>query len=379
MASLGTAVFSQVENLKAAEIAKGTDVITLNVGNSDLPPAPHIIEALEKAVADGSNYAYMLKSMPEFLKAIADWYKDNFEVTLNPSDEILPLLGSQEGLAHLPLCLINPGDVALVPDPGYPIFNVGPLVAGAELSRMPLTAANNYLPDLGAIDKNILKRAKIMILNYPNNPLAATAPREFLLDVVKFAKKHEILICYDFAYSHLTDDNYKPDSFLSLPGAMDVAIEFNSLSKTYCMAGGRVAFVAGNKNVLAMLAKLKSHFDYGIFRPLQIAAIAALTGPQDYVKKVAAIYQRRRKIMTDGLNSLGWNVEMPKAGMYVWAPIPTKEPSFDFVASMIKNTGVVTVPGSGFGEYGEGFIRIALVQPEERIQEAIRRIGGWLK
>jgi LL-diaminopimelate aminotransferase len=203
-----------------------------------------------------------------------------------------------------------------------------------------------------------------------------------LLDALNFAKKHEILICYDFAYSHLTDDNYKPDSFLSLPGAKDIAIEFNSLSKTYCMAGCRVAYAVGNSKVLSMLGKLKSHFDYGIFKPLQIAAIAALTGPQDYVKEVSGAYQRRRKIVTDGLNALGWNIEMPKAGMYVWAPIPatksSAESSFDFVASMIKNTGVITVPGSAFGQYGEGFIRIALVQPEERIQEAIRRIGDWL-
>jgi LL-diaminopimelate aminotransferase len=244
---------------------------------------------------------------------------------------------------------------------------------------MPLTAANGYLPDLGAIEKNVLARAKMMILNYPNNPLAATAPREFLLDVIKFAKKHGILVCYDFAYSHLTDDDYRPESFLSLPGAKEVAIEFNSLSKTYCLPGARVAFAVGNAKVLNLLARLKSHFDYGIFKPLQIAAIAALTGPQDHVQEVAKVYQRRRAVMTDGLNSLGWNMEKPKAGMYVWAKVPTEETSFDFAVSMLKNIAIATVPGSAFGETGEGYIRIALVEPEHRLQEAIRRLGDWLK
>jgi LL-diaminopimelate aminotransferase len=244
---------------------------------------------------------------------------------------------------------------------------------------MPLTAANDYLPDLGAIKKDVLARAKLMILNYPNNPLAATAPREFLLEVLKFAKKHEILVCYDFAYSHLADEDYQPESFLSLPGAKEVAIELNSLSKTYSLPGARVAFAVGNSKVLNLLAKLKSHFDYGIFKPLQVAGIAALTGPQACVKEAAQIYQRRRTIVTDGLNALGWNIERPKAGMYVWAKVPTEETSFDFAVSMIRNIGVAVVPGSAFGEFGEGFIRIALVEQEERLQEAIRRLRACLK
>lgn len=378
MQALTSAIFTQVDDLRKAEVAAGKDVITLSIGSPDMAPAPHIVEALKNSVDCCFNYGYTLsKGVPELLAAIAKWYR-KFGVELDPETEIHSLIGSQEGLAHIALCLVNPGDIVLVPDPGYPIFSAGPQVASAELYHMPLTAANNYLPDLTAIDEAVLKRAKIMILNYPNNPLAATAPRSFLEEVVAFAKRYNILVCYDFAYSDLVFDGYQPDSFLAIPGAKDIGIEFNSLSKTYNMAGCRIGYVVGNANVISLLGRLKSNFDYGIFYPIQQAAIAALNGPQACVSNTAATYQKRRDIIVDGFNELGWKVDRPKASMYVWAPVPTGQSSFDFTVSLLQNTGVAVIPGSAFGKCGEGYVRIALVQTENRLTEAVSRIKKWL-
>ncbi|SDD42675.1 aminotransferase class I/II-fold pyridoxal phosphate-dependent enzyme [Sporomusa acidovorans] len=379
MQTLASAIFTQVDDLRKTEIAAGKDVITLSIGSPDMAPAPHIVEALKKSTNCCFNYGYTLsKGVPDLLDAISQWYR-KFDVELDPETEIHSLIGSQDGLAHIALCLVNPGDVVLVPDPGYPIFSAGPLIAGAELYRMPLIAANNYLPDLNTIEESVLKRAKMMILNYPNNPLAATAPRSFLEQVVAFAKHYNILVCYDFAYSDLVFDGYKPDSFLSIPGAKEIGIEFNSLSKTYNMAGCRVGYVVGNAKIISLLGRLKSNFDYGIFYPLQQAAIAALTGSQDCVRETVATYQKRRDIIVDGFNEFGWKVDRPKASMYVWAPVPTKQSSFDFTVSLIQNTGVAVIPGSAFGTCGEGYVRIALVQPEGRLAEAVTRIRKWLK
>lgn len=380
MQALTSAIFTQVDDMRRTEVAAGRDVITLSIGSPDLAPAPHIITALKAAADCHLNYGYTLsKGIPELLNAIANWYQSKFSVKLDPATEIHSLIGSQDGLAHIALCMVNPGDIVLVPDPGYPIFSAGPLIAGAELYRMPLTPENDYLPDLAAIDASVLQRAKIMILNYPNNPLATTAPRSFLEQVVAFAKRYNILVCYDFAYSDLVFDGYKPDSFLSIPGAKDIGIEFNSLSKTYNMAGCRVGYVVGNAKVIALLGRLKSNFDYGIFYPLQQAAIAALTGSQDCVKETAERYQRRRDIIVDGFNDIGWKVERPKASMYIWAPVPTEQSSFDFTVSLLQNTGIAVIPGSAFGACGEGYIRIALVQPEDRLEEAVDRIKEWIR
>jgi len=380
MKALSSAIFTQIDDMRKAEVAAGKDVITLSIGSPDMAPAPHIVDALKDSVDCCFNYGYTLsKGVPGFLDAVAGWYKTRFGVELNPETEVHSLLGSQEGLAHISLCLVNPGDIVLIPDPGYPIFSAGPLVAGAELYKMPLTPQNNYLPDLSAIDESILKRTKIMILNYPNNPLAATAPRSFLEQVVAFAKRYNILVCYDFAYSDLVFDGYQPDSLLSIAGAKDIAIEFNSLSKTYNMAGCRVGYVVGNAQTISLLGRLKSNFDYGIFYPLQQAAIAALTGPQNCVQQTVASYQRRRDIIVDGFASMDWKVDRPKASMYIWAPVPTKQSSFDFTVSLLKNTGVAVIPGSAFGDYGEGYIRIALVQSEQRLVQAVNRIKKWLR
>lgn len=379
MQGLTSAIFSQVDEMRRAELAKGKDVITLSIGSPDLAPAPHIIQALNSAAADLGSYGYTLsKGLSEFSEAVASWYGSKFGVVLDPEKEIHSLIGSQEGLAHISLCLVNPNDVVLIPDPGYPIYSAGPLMAGAQLYHMPLTSENQFLPDLEAIPEAILRRTKIMILNYPNNPLAAVAPREFFSKVIEYAKRYSFIVCHDFAYSDLVFDGYQPDSFLSLPGAKDIAVEFNSLSKTYNMAGCRVGYIVGNSDVIELLGRLKSNFDYGIFNPIQKAAIAALTGPQQCVADTAITYQRRRDIIVEGLNSFGWHVEKPKASMYVWAPVPTKQSSVDFAADLLRHTGVAVIPGIAFGHFGEGFVRFALVQPESRLAEAVVRMRQWL-
>lgn len=378
MQNLGSAVFTQLDGLCKQAVAKGTDIINLSIGSPDLPPAPHIIAALQKAIAEPQSYGYALsRGLPEFLAAVASWYT-KFNVQLDPATEIHSLMGSQDGLAHLALCFINPGDVVLVPDPGYPIFSTGALIAGADLRYMPLSKQNGYLPDFSSLDEDTLRRAKLMILNYPNNPLAATAPRSFFVDAIALAKRYNIIICHDFAYSELVFDGYQPDSILSIEGAKDVAIEFHSLSKVYNMAGCRIAFVVGNKNVIASLGRLKSNFDYGVFKPVQMAAIAALTGSQACVYETAKIYQNRRDILVNGFNAMGWQVESPKASMYLWLPVPTKQTSFEFATDLLATTGVVATPGVAFGEQGEGYVRIALVQPDSRLHEVVERVGKWL-
>ncbi len=376
---LTSAIFTQVDTMRKQAIAQGKDVITLSLGSPDLAPAPHIVAAMKQALDQDSSYGYTLsKGTSEFLHAVTGWYARKFNVQLDPATEVHSLMGSQDGLAHIGLCLVNPGDVVLVPDPGYPIFFAGPLVAGAEIVTMPLKPENAYLPDLDAISPEVLNRTKIMILNYPNNPLAATAPRDFFVKVVELAKKYSFLVIHDFAYSELVFDGYRPDSFLSIPGAKDVAIEFHSLSKTYSMAGCRVAFVVGNAEVIALLGRLKSNFDYGIFHAIQQGAIAAMKGPDDCIAETALRYQRRRDILVDGFARFGWQVERPKGSMYLWAPVPTKQNSFDFVADLLTHTGVAVVPGIGFGECGEGYIRIALVQSEARLAEVADRAEKWL-
>lgn len=379
MKGLSSAIFTQVDILRRQAIEQGRDVITLSLGSPDLAPAPHIVDAMKKAMDKDTSYGYTLsKGTPEFLTAVANWYQSKFNVTLDAATEVHSLMGSQDGLAHIGLCLVNPGDVVLVPDPGYPIFFAGPLVAGAEIVTMPLKPENSYLPDLDAISPDVLNRTKIMILNYPNNPLAVTAPRDFFVKVVALAHKYNFLVIHDFAYSELVFDGYRPDSFLSIPGAREIGIEFHSLSKTYSMAGCRVAFVVGNAEVVGLLGRLKSNFDYGIFYAIQQGAIAALNGPQDCVLETALRYQRRRDILVDGFARFGWQVERPKASMYLWAPVPTHQNSFEFISDLLKNTGVAVIPGIAFGECGEGFIRIALVQSEERLTEVAARTEKWL-
>lgn len=376
---LTSAVFSQVDEMRKAELAKGRDVITLSIGSPDMAPAGHIVQALTLAAANAGNYGYTLsKGISEFSDAVAGWYRRKFGVQLDAESEVHSLIGSQEGLAHISLCLVNPGDIVLIPDPGYPIYSAGPLMADAKLYPMPLTREQHFLPDLSAVPESVFQKTKIMILNYPNNPLAAVATREFFSEVVEYAKRYQFIVCHDFAYSELVFDGYRPDSFLSVPGAKDVGVEFNSLSKTYNMAGCRVGYIVGNARVIALLGRLKSNFDYGIFAPLQQAAIAALTGPQQCVADTAAAYQRRRDILVDGLKKIGWQMDRPKASMYIWAPVPTLQSSVAFAADLLQQAGIAAIPGVAFGSFGEGFIRFALVQPEHRLAEAVDRIKHWL-
>lgn len=379
MNHLMSAIFTQMDDLRKAEISKGKDVVTLSIGSPDIPPAKHIMEALAHAVTDSANYGYTLsKGSEELLNSIAEWYERKFSISLDAGTEIHSLMGSQDGLSHIAMCLVDPGDVVLVPDPGYPIYTAGPLIAGADLYRMPLTPANNYLPDLDAIGEDVLRRTKMMIINYPNNPLAATATQDFFSKVVDIANRYSFVVVHDFAYSELVYDGYRPDSFLSVPGAKEVGIELHSLSKTYNMAGCRIGFAVGNRKVIELLGRLKSNIDYGVFYPVQQAAVAALAGSQQCVRDLAACYQGRRDVLIDGFNKLGWTTPRPKASMFVWAPVPTRQSSLDFTVDLLQNTGIAVIPGIAFGEHGEGFVRIALVQPEERLKECIERLSGWL-
>lgn len=373
---LAAAVFTTMDEARKRKLATGADVINLSIGSPDLPPASHITEAMAQAIREPGNYGYPMKDLPAFREAVAGWYQRRFGVALNPDSEVLGLTGSQEGLAHITQALTDPGDLVLVPDPGYPIYTAGPVLAGAELHPVPLKAELGYLPDLESLPEEIKQRARLLILNYPSNPLAAVVRPGFFEQVVAFARRYGTVILHDAAYSELSFDGYRPPSFLETPGAREVGLEFNSLSKTYNLAGARIAYAVGNARLLGQLAEVKAHLDYGLFRPIQLAAVAALTGPQQCVADMAATYQRRRDVLVDGLNRLGWAVPKPKATMFCWAPVPRGfESSLSFAMALLEQAGVTVVPGSGFGTMGEGHVRIALVQSEERLAEAVERIA----
>jgi LL-diaminopimelate aminotransferase len=380
MSSLSSGVFNEMEARKKAVEARGLKVINLGVGSPDLPPAPHIIEALRKAVSDPANYSYALGGTSRLHEALAGWYKQRFNVDLDPEHEILTLMGSQDGLAHLALTYVDPGDIALAPDPGYPIYSFSIQMAQGEIYPLPLLAKNRFLPDLSQIPEEIAARAKMMWLNYPNNPVAVSADWEFFARVVEFARKYDILVCHDVAYAELAYDGFKPMSFLEVPGAKEVGVEFYSLSKTYNMAGCRIGFLAGNKEAISNLALLKSNIDYGVFLAVQEAGVAALTGPQECVKENAQTYQRRRDILVDGLARFGWHIPKPNASMFLWAPIPRGyTSSIDFATDLLEKAGIIVIPGTAFGEMGEGYVRIALVKDEVLLDEVVQRIGQFLK
>lgn len=377
MDRLGSAIFAELKARKDALIMRGISPIDLSVGSPDRPPAPHILQALKEEVADPANYAYAINDLPELLEAVKGWYKVRFGVDLDPAAEITSLIGSQDGLAHISLTIVDPGDVVLVPDPGYPIFSAGPAIAGAELVKMPMLEKNDFLIDFDSIDPEYAKRAKFMVVSYPNNPVTILATDEFYRNLIDFARKYDIIVLHDNAYCELVFDGYRAGSFLAYPGAMDVGVEFNSLSKTYNMAGCRIGFAIGNREVINNLKIMKSNIDYGIFLPIQKAGIAALTGPQDTVRETALTYQSRRDVLINGLNQIGWQIEKPRATMFVWAKIPEKfNSSMDFVLQLIENTGVLVTPGISFGDRGEGFVRMALVQNEDLMRKAIDRIDA---
>lgn len=374
MAELNSAIFTQLNSRKKQLMEKGMEVIDFSIGTPDMPPAPHIIEKIKEEVGKVENYKYAVKDTEELLEAVKRWYHTRYGVNLENS-EITSLLGSQSGFLELSLSLLNDGDVVLTPDPGYPIFTVGPYLAGAEVIRMPLLKENEYLIDLDSIDEEVAKKTKFMVVSYPNNPTGATAPREFYVRLVEFAKKYNIIVLHDNAYSELVFDDTDGGSFLSIPGAKDVGVEFNSLSKTYSIPGCRIAFAVGKKEIIEQVKILKSHVDYGMFLPIQKAAVEALDGPQDYVEFVRNTYRKRRDVLVSGLNKIGWKIDNTGGSMFVWAAIPEiYKSSLEFTFDLMDKTGVIVVPGSSFGQHGEGYVRFALVEDEDKINKAIKNI-----
>jgi len=375
-------LFSTIDELKEKVKKRGNTLIDLGMGNPDLPTPPHIVERLREAAMDSSTHRYSsARGDEELRKAIADWYERRYGVYLDFQEEVLPLIGSKEGIAVTYLTFINPGDVAIVPTPAYPVHFNGVLLAGGVVHHLPINKENNFLPDLFSVPRKVLKRAKIIFLCYPNNPTAAIVEREFLEEAVSFARRHNLILANDFSYSEITFDGYRPPSLLQVKGSKEIGIEFHSFSKTYNMAGWRIGFVVGNKDLINSIARVKRYIDFGIFAAIQKAATLALKGPQDCVRQIRDTYRRRRDILVEGLRSLGWEVESPKATMYVWAPLPPRYSamsSLEFSKFLLEKTGVVVSPGTGFGKGGEGYVRFALVEGEQRISEAVRRIGKVL-
>lgn len=378
-------LFTILDDLKAQATQRGVDVIDLGMGNPDLPPPRHVVEEMNRRIKDAKNHRY---SRPDgeaerrLRDAIAHWYHRKFSVTLDPKTDTLPLLGSKEGIAHLTLAFLNHDDIALVPNPAYPIHFNGVVMAGGILYSLPTDAEHHYRPNLKSVSREILKMAKMLFLSYPHNPTTAVADLRFFQEVVGWATAHRIMVVHDFAYSDFVFDGAQAPSILQVKGAKEIAVEFHTLSKSYNMPGSRLGFAVGNPDVLASLAKTKSYIDFGIFRVVQWGAIAALTGPQECVKHTVHTYEKRRNVFLEGMNRIGWELSPPKGTFYVWARIPLKFSaltSLEFATLLVQETGVVVAPGSGFGEYGEGFVRFALVEPEARLKEAVKRIERVLQ
>jgi len=374
MGQLPPYLFARIDEMKAAKIRSGTDVIDLGVGDPDLPTPGHIVDALCEAARDPRNHHYpSYAGMEAFRTAVANWYRSRFSVTLDPAKEVLALMGSKDGIAHIPEAFVNPGDYVLAPSPGYPVYRTSTLFAEGNIYEMPLLAKNQFLPDLSAIPKEVVKAARLMFLNYPNNPTSAVTLPGFFEEAVDFARDHAILIVHDNAYSEIAFDGYQAPSFLSTDGAMETAIEMHSLSKTYNMTGWRIGMACGNAEIIAGLGRVKTNVDSGVFDAVQKAAIAALTGSQDCVRDACRVYQKRRDVLIKGLHALGFDVTAPKATFYVWMAV---DDSMQFATRLLDEAGIVVTPGIGFGSGGDGYVRFALTRSTERILEALDRIGG---
>jgi LL-diaminopimelate aminotransferase len=368
-------LFKEIDRKKAEVKARGVDIIDLGVGDPDLPTPGHIIEALKRAADDPANHRYPSYSgMEGFNRAAAKWYKARFGVDLDPSTEVVTLIGSKEGLAHFPLAFVNPGDLVLVPSPAYPVYNISTLFAGGEPYVLPLLEGNGFLPDFGSVPEAVLKRARVLFINYPNNPTAAVADSAFFREVVELANRYGILVCHDAAYTEMVFDGYRAHSFLEESGAKDVGIEFHSLSKTYNMTGWRIGFAVGNREAVEGLGAIKSNIDSGAFQAVQVAGIEALLGDQSCVAEMTRIYQERRDIMAAGLSGAGFHFELPKATFYMWVRVPKGYTSAGLTTKLLEQAGLVVTPGNGFGSPGEGYFRIALTQSKERLAEAIERL-----
>ena len=374
MGSLPPYLFARIDAMKAEKIEQGVDIIDLGVGDPDLPTPPHIVEALCTAARDPKNHHYpSYAGLPAFRSAVADWFQHRFNVTLDPKDQILSLMGSKDGIAHIPEAFVNPGDVVLAPSPGYPVYQTSTLFAEGTIHEMPLTADQQFLPVLDDIPKEVVAKAKLLFLNYPNNPTSAVAPMKFYDEVVEFAREHNIVVVSDNAYSEISYDGYKSPSFLEADGAMEVGVEMHSLSKTFNMTGWRLGMAVGNAEILAGLGRVKTNVDSGVFDAVQHAGIAALSGPQECIGEACAVYKERRDVLVSGLSSLGYQVTAPKATFYVWMPV---DDCMAFSARLLNEAGIVATPGLGFGSSGEGYVRFALTRQVERIQEALDRIAG---
>ncbi|PKM45534.1 MAG: LL-diaminopimelate aminotransferase [Firmicutes bacterium HGW-Firmicutes-8] len=368
-------LFARIEKVIEQAKAEGVDVISLGIGDPDRPTPDHIIDKLCEQAHNPANHRYPSSvGMISYREAVAHYYKNRFGVELDPKIEAVTLIGSKEGIAHISFCYLDPGDVALIPDPGYPVYGIGALLSGAESFVMPLKAENGFLPDLDAIPAEIARRAKLMFINYPNNPTGAVADDSFYHKVIAFAREYDIIVCHDAAYQDITFDGYCPPSFMEYPGAKEVGIEFGSCSKSYNMTGWRLGWAVGNPRVIEALGRIKSNIDSGCFQAVQYAGIAALTGPQECTCEMSEVYRERRDIIINGLNHIGWNLAKPKAAIYIWVPVPKGYTSISFAEYIFKKTGVVITPGNGYGEYGEGYFRIALTVEKERMIEAIDRI-----
>jgi LL-diaminopimelate aminotransferase len=368
-------LFAEIDRKVAEAKARGADIISFGVGDPDLPTPDHVIAALTEAAADPATHRYpSYTGMPDFRQSIADWYRRRFGVTLDADNEVQPLVGSKEGIFHLPYAFIDPGDVALIPDPGYPVYETGTLLSGGEPYFMPLTQDTDFKPDLGAIPKDVLDRATVMWLCYPSNPTAATVDVGFFTEAVEFCKSNDLLLAHDAAYTEITYDGYVAPSVLEAPGAMDCAIEFHSLSKTYNMTGWRIGWVAGAPKAIEAMKRLKTNIDSGIFDAVQRAGIAAIDGPQDALKDAVDTYRRRRDLLCDGLKSMGVVVEPPKGSIYLWVPVPEGHTSETFTTFLLDEADIVVAPGNGYGPSGEGFVRFSLTIADDRLEEGVERL-----
>ncbi len=368
-------LFVAINKKIAEKKAQGIDIISFAIGDPDLPTPDYIIERLCKSAHNPVNHRYPeTLGQPELCLAIATWYKRRFNVDLDPAKEVLPLIGSKEGIGHMSFCLLDPGDVALVPDPGYPVYSVSSLLAGGEVHYLPLTERNDFLPDLETIPADVLQKAKVLWLCYPNNPTGAVAELPFFQKVVDFARKHNIAVCHDAPYTEVAFDGYKPHSFLEAPGAKEVGVEFHSLSKTFNMTGWRIGMCVGNHTLVDALFRFKSNLDSGIPQAIQEAAIEALLGPQDGINARSMVLQARRDKMFDILQQIGLKALKPKASFYIWARVPEGHTSVSYVTELLDKVGVAVTPGTGYGLSGEGYIRISLTQSDARFDEGLRRL-----
>jgi LL-diaminopimelate aminotransferase len=368
-------LFIEIDKKKKDAVARGEDIISLGVGDPDMPTPKHIIKSIQSAVEKPKNHQYPFGAgLLSYRKAVAGWYKARFNVELDAESEVCSLIGSKEGIGHIHLGFVNPGDIVFIPEPGYPVYNTGTIFSDGVPYFLPLLEENNYLPDLDAIPEDIAKKAKIIFVNYPNNPTAAVAPKEFYAKLVEFAKKYNIIVAADAAYSEIYYEE-KPMSFLEVEGAKEVGVEFHSLSKTYNMTGWRIGWVAGNKDIVAGIAKVKDNYDSGVFQAVQEAAITALTSCQDCVEEARKIYRERRDVLVYGLQKLGWDAALPKATFYVWAKVPQGYTSAQAASKLLDEVAIVCTPGNGMGKSGEGYVRFALTVGVARIKEALERIS----